>query len=116
MLQQADWDAHKYFDRLQMKGYAEDALQVSAPQDRVKHIFVGDSQMMSLRNALHRLNRCPEIFWDANATDASAGRRTAATSVGRLHSSTQQAPESAVDGCHEDGVASFIYWDAWVQR
>jgi len=129
MLQSVDWNAQKYFEQIQSRGYAEDALQMTAPEDavlksdcmkafkgKVKHIFVGDSQMMSLRNAFHRLNKCPEIWWDANSTDARAGRRMAAASVGRLHSGSQQAPESILDGCREEGVASFIYWDAWVHR
>jgi len=129
MLHAVDWSAQKYLEQIQSVGYVEDALQMTAPEDailksdcmkdgkgRMKHIFVGDSQMLSLRNALHRLNKCPEIWWDANATDARPGRKAAAASVGRRHSGTRQAPESAVDGCGEEGIASYIYWDAWVRR
>eukprot|EP00959_Pyramimonas_sp_CCMP1952_P091411 1913612-Pyramimonas_sp.AAC.1 len=71
MLQSIQWDASSYFEQLQTRGYAEDALQMTGPQEallsgscarenfrsgKVKHIFVGDSQMMVLRNAFHRLN------------------------------------------------------------
>jgi len=124
MLQKVDWDASKYFEQIQSSGYAEDTLQMTGPQDAVmrsecmkgrgklKHIFVGDSQMMSLRNAFHRLNRCPEIWWDSNITAARKNLQR----IGRLHSSTQQAPVNTLYGCKEEGVASFIYWDAWAKK
>jgi len=125
MLQAVDWNAQKYFEQIQAKGYVEDALQMTGPQDammksdcvkdkfrgKTKHIFVGDSQMMSLRNAFHRMNGCPEIWWNSSTQEKRKSQV-----VGRLHSSTQQAPEATVEGCREDGVGSFVYWDAWAQR
>jgi len=131
MLRDANWDPQRYFDGLQAKGYAEDALQLVGPENaimksdcmrpraasRIKHIFVGDSQMMTLRNALHRLNKCPEIFYDNRTTeDLLARRRSGALhEKGRLHSGTQQTPEGSrvPKGCTEEGIASFIHWDAW---
>ncbi|CAK0903992.1 unnamed protein product [Prorocentrum cordatum] len=92
-------------------------------QSRTKHIFVGDSQMMALRNALHRLNGCPEIWWHNRTRDfqevlasIKAGMRVK-TSSGRFHSRTDQSPDGALPtGCKEDGIASFIFWDAWLDR
>ncbi|CAK0897959.1 unnamed protein product [Prorocentrum cordatum] len=131
------WDVRAYFEELEVRGYADDALQVTAPQEamlgsncmqerrqsRTKHIFVGDSQMMALRNALHRLNGCPEIWWHNNTRDhqevlasIKAGMRVK-TSSGRFHSRTDQSPDGALPaGCKEDGIASFIFWDAWLDR
>jgi len=131
MLQAADWNASEYFQMVQTKGFTEESLQMTGPQEailkpdcmretlkgRLKHIFVGDSQMMSLRNAFHRLNKCPEIWWTMLPEDTalSQERRPAKrTRSGRLHSATEQTPDahSSVD-CHEFGLASFVYWDAW---
>jgi len=135
MLQQSKWDPTTYFTSLAAKGYAEDALQMTGPQDavlktdcmkenikgRTKHIFVGDSQMMSLRNAFHRRNGCPEIWWKNNTEGVQelleavkSGKRVKTTN-GRFHSPTEQAPQHELpQGCKEDGIASFIYWDAWL--
>jgi len=128
LLQKADWDALEYFDSLQAGGYAEDSLRMTGPGDailqsdcmkvhggsragKVKHIFVGDSQMMSLRNAFHRLNMCPDIFWSSGEEEAIFTKP-----LGRLHSNTQQAPPGNIpDGCKDEGVASFIYWDAYAE-
>jgi hypothetical protein len=36
---------------------------------------------------------------------------------GRLHSLTDQSPvEMLPEGCKEEGIASYIYWDAWAQK
>mmetsp|Transcript_69103 Transcript_69103/g.186759 ORF Transcript_69103/g.186759 Transcript_69103/m.186759 type:complete len:426 (+) Transcript_69103:70-1347(+) len=132
MLREANWDPQRYFDALQAKGYGEDALQLVGPQNaimksdcmrpravsRIKHIFVGDSQMMTLRNALHRLNRCPEIYFDNSTTEELISRRRSGEEQerrGRLHSGTLQSPEGhrVPKGCTEEGIASFIHWDAW---
>ncbi|CAK0807334.1 unnamed protein product [Prorocentrum cordatum] len=132
MLQEADWNASRYFDMLQTKGFSEESLQMTGPQDailtsdcmkesrrgRLKHIFVGDSQMMSLRNALHRLNRCPEIWWTTAPSEGTALRAELLSATrlgsGRLHSATEQTPDAPTPaGCSEFGVASFVYWDAW---
>jgi hypothetical protein len=128
LLQKADWDVFEYFDSLQASGYAEDSLRMTGPKDailksdcmkvrgggrsgRVKHIFVGDSQMMSLRNALHRLNKCPDIFWSSGEEEAMFTKP-----MGRLHSNTQQVPDERVPhGCTDEGIASFIYWDAYAE-
>jgi len=137
MMQAAKWDVGVYFEKLEALGYADDALQVSGPQEamlqsncmqegrqsRTKHIFVGDSQMMALRNALHRLNGCPEIWWRNTTRDREdllasmkAGKRVRASS-GRFHARTDQAPDGPLPtGCKEDGIASFIFWDAWLDR
>jgi len=135
MMQAAKWDVGVYFEKLEALGYADDALQVSGPQEamlqsncmqegrqsRTKHIFVGDSQMMALRNALHRLNGCPEIWWHNSSRDQQellasirAGRRVK-TGNGRFHSHTDQTPDGALpSGCNEGGIGSFIFWDAWL--
>merc|ERR1719382_1674644 len=127
MLQAANWDATKYFEQLQMAGYAEDALQMTAPDaailksdcmkerfhGRTKHIFVGDSQMMALRNAFHRLNKCPEIWFDNHTAQflddmmATVRRNEKGASKvksnERFHSRSKQAPEIAElpRGCTE---------------
>ncbi|CAK0880376.1 unnamed protein product [Prorocentrum cordatum] len=142
MLQAVDWDAAAYFAQLQGAGYAEDALQMTGPDaamlksdcmkerghGRVKHIFVGDSQMMSLRNAFHRLNKCPEIWWSKNDTRfiddmMVAVRRNEKDgpkmkSRARFHSHSQQTPNvtEMPHGCTEGGIASFIHWDGWVSH
>jgi len=127
LLQKADWNAFEYFDNLQASGYAEDSLRMTGPRDailkpdcmkvrggrtdKVKHIFVGDSQMMSLRGAFHRLTKCPDIFWSNGEEEAIFTKP-----LGRLHSNIQQVPQENVpDGCTEDGLASFIYWDAYAE-
>jgi len=142
MLQAANWDASKYFEQLQMAGYAEDALQMTGPDlavlksdcmkerhhGRTKHIFVGDSQMMALRNAFHRLNKCPEI-WFENHTAQFFGDMMAEVrrnekgasqtkSNARFHSHSKQAPDATElpHGCTEEGIASFIHWDGWVSH
>jgi len=98
MLQAANWDAATYFAQLQGAGYAEDALQMTGPDaallksdcmkerfhGRTKHIFVGDSQMMSLRNAFHRANNCPEIWW-SNATAGLDAEILRKSSLSELH-------------------------------
>jgi hypothetical protein len=142
MLQAANWDAATYFAQLQGAGYAEDALQMTGPDaallksdcmkerfhGRTKHIFVGDSQMMSLRNAFHRLNKCPEIWW-SNHTEQDISdmmgtvrrndkSKSKAGSNARFYSRAEQAPETAKlpHGCTEDGIGSFIHWDGWVSH
>jgi len=138
MLQAADWDASKYFEQLQMAGYAEDALQMTGPdlamlksdcmkersKGRTKHIFVGDSQVMALRNAFHRLNKCPEIWFDNHTGQfrdemmAKVRRNEEGAlktkSNERFHSRSMQTPEKLPHGCTEDGIGSFIHWDGWV--
>jgi len=142
MLQAANWDAATYFAQLQGAGYAEDALQMTGPDaamlksdcmkerghGKIKHIFVGDSQMMSLRNAFHRLNKCPELWWDNHTAaylddmmasvrrNEKGGSRT--KSNARFYSRTKQAPETAElpKGCSEEGIGSFIHWDGWVSH
>jgi len=142
MLQAANWDAATYFAQLQGAGYAEDALQMTGPDaalltsdcmkershGRTKHIFVGDSQMMSLRNAFHRLNKCPEIWWtnhsEQDVTDMmgtvrrNEKDRSKTASNARFYSRAEQAPETAKlpHGCKEDGIGSFIHWDGWVSH
>jgi hypothetical protein len=85
---------------------------------KTKHIFVGDSQMMTLRNAFHRINKCPEIWW-TNHTEEQAlklQRKSAHSATGRLHSGTEQSPETMLPtGCSEEGIASYIYWDGWAE-
>jgi hypothetical protein len=131
MLQRNHWVASSYFEQLQAKGYAEDALQMTGPQDallsgscakenfhlgKLKHIFVGDSQMMVLRNAFHRLNKCPEIWW-SNQSEKAVSKRMQMQRRGRLHSLTDQSPVEILPAdCKEDGIASYIYWDAWAQK
>jgi hypothetical protein len=135
MMQLAKWDVSAYFEELEALGYADDALQMTGPQEallksncmqegrqsKTKHIFVGDSQMMALRNALHRLNGCPEIWWQ-NATwdhqdllaSINAHKRVK-ESNGRFHSRTDQTPDGVLpQGCKEEGIASYIFWDAWL--
>jgi len=149
MLQAANWDAATYFEQLQMAGYAEDALQMTGPDramlksdcmreggrghGRTRHIFVGDSQMMALRNAYHRLNKCPEIWWSNHTAEdlesimqsvhqnerarhekGQAVKRTRA----RFHSRTEQVPNMLrlPKGCTEEGVATFIHWDGWANH
>jgi len=137
-LQESNWDAAQYFELLQANGYAEDALQMTGPKKailssdcmkehfrgRMKHIFVGDSQMMSLRNAFHRLNKCPEIWWSNHSADMDDMRMVVQRNMrdkphlmskARFHSTSNQAPaESALPaGCTEEGIASFVHWDAW---
>mmetsp|Transcript_104054 Transcript_104054/g.294501 ORF Transcript_104054/g.294501 Transcript_104054/m.294501 type:complete len:453 (+) Transcript_104054:121-1479(+) len=142
MLRAANWDAPTYFAQLQGAGYAEDALQMTGPDaallksdcmkerfhGKTKHIFVGDSQMMSLRNAFHRLNKCPEIWWSKNDTRfiddmMVAVRRNEKDgpkmkSRARFHSHSQQTPNvtEMPHGCTEGGIASFIHWDGWVSH
>jgi hypothetical protein len=144
MLQAANWDATKYFEQLQMAGYAEDALQMTGPdaailksdcmkerfKGRTKHIFVGDSQMMALRNAFHRLNKCPELWWANNTAQyiddmMSTVRRnekgdSKTKSNARFYSRTKQSPDAAdgllPKGCTEEGIGSFIHWDGWVSH
>lgn len=126
MLQAADWNASRYFEMVQAKGFTEESLQMTGPQEailkpdcmketlngRLKHIFVGDSQMMSLRNAFHRLNRCPEIWWTTLPEDT--WRSATMTRSGRRHSATEQTPDAPIPAdCNYFGVASFVYWDAW---
>ncbi|CAK0886831.1 unnamed protein product [Prorocentrum cordatum] len=135
MMQLAKWNVGTYLDKLEELGFADDALQMNGPQEamlksncmqearqsRTKHIFVGDSQMMALRNALHRLNGCPEIWWHNSSRDQQellasirAGRRVK-TGNGRFHSHTDQTPDGALpSGCNEGGIGSFIFWDAWL--
>jgi len=146
MMKAVDWSAEAYFQQLQGAGYAEDALQMTGPDravlkadcmkerfiGKMKHIFVGDSQMMALRNAFHRLNRCPEI-WFANhsAEDLDAMMRTVqrngkakneedrlkAKSRARFHSRPQMVPYTKLpEGCTEEGIASFVHWDAWAEH
>lgn len=135
MMQLAKWDVSAYYQELEALGYADDALQMTGPQEallrsncmqegrqsKTKHIFVGDSQMMALRNALHRLNGCPEIWWQ-NATwyhqdllaSIKAGKRVK-ESNGRFHARTYQTPDGVLpQGCKEEGIASYIFWDAWL--
>jgi len=142
MLQAANWDASKYFEQLQMAGYAEDALQMTGPDaamlksdcmkerfhGRTKHIFVGDSQMMALRNAFHRLNKCPEIWFDNHTAEyldemMDSVRRnekgaSKTKSNERFHSRSKQSPEVAElpRGCTEEGIGSFISWDGWASH
>ncbi|CAK0887014.1 unnamed protein product [Prorocentrum cordatum] len=134
MLQRNQWSASSYFEQLQTRGYAEDALQMTGPQEallsgscarenfrsgKVKHIFVGDSQMMVLRNAFHRLHKCPEVWWSSQSEKAVNLRKAlqARLKKGRLHSLTDQSPlEILPEGCQEEGIASYIYWDAWAHR
>merc|ERR1719343_751785 len=139
MLQAANWDAATYFAQLQGAGYAEDALQMTGPDaallksdcmkervhGRTKHIFVGDSQMMSLRNAFHRLNKCPEIWWsnhteqDISDMMGTVRRNDKSKSKtggnARFSSKAEQAPGTAQlpHGCKEEGIGSFIHWDGW---
>jgi len=135
MMQLAKWNASAYFEELKTLGYADDALQMTGPQEvilksdcmqegrqsKTKHIFVGDSQMMALRNALHRLNGCPEIWWRNTTWDhqellasIKAGKRVK-TNDGRIHAQTDQTPDGTLPkGCKEEGIASFIFWDAWL--
>jgi hypothetical protein len=149
MLKKVNWDAETYFEQLQGAGYAEDALQMSGParavlkgdcmrerlSGRMKHIFVGDSQMMALRNAFHRLNACPEVWWtNHSAEDLDSMMRTVqrnanggakdeaakdkgqpkAKSRARFHSRTEMVPYMRLpSGCTEEGTASFIHWDGW---
>jgi len=142
MLRAANWDAPTYFAQLQGAGYAEDALQMTGPDaailksdcmkerfhGKTKHIFVGDSQMMALRNAFHRLNKCPEIWW-ANHTEkdvddmmGTVRRNEAAKSTAimrsksRFRSRAEQAPDKLPRGCTEEGIASFINWDGWASH
>ncbi|CAK0840125.1 unnamed protein product [Prorocentrum cordatum] len=142
MLQAANWDAATYFAQLQGAGYAEDALQMTGPDaallksdcmkershGRTKHIFVGDSQMMSLRNAFHRLNKCPEIWW-SNHTEQDISdmmgtvqrndkSKSRTGSNARFYSKAEQAPGTAQlpHGCTEEGIGSFIHWDGWVSH
>jgi len=135
LMQESRWTPSRYFERLAAMGYVDDALQMTGPQvaimqsncmkerrqGRTRHIFVGDSQMMALRNALHRLNGCPEVWW-YNATmnhqdmleQIKAGKRVK-TGNGRFHAQSDQTPDGFVSaGCKEDGIASFIFWDAWL--
>jgi len=142
MLQAVSWDASKYFEQLQMAGYAEDALQMTGPDaamlksdcmkerfhGRTKHIFVGDSQMMALRNAFHRLNKCPEIWFDNHTAEyldevMDSVRRnekgaSKTKSNERFHSRSKQSPEVAElpHGCTEEGIGSFISWDGWASH
>jgi hypothetical protein len=144
MLEAANWDAAKYFTQLQVAGYAEDALQMTGPDlamlktdcmkerahGRTKHLFVGDSQMMALRNAFHRLNKCPELWWANNTAQymddmmASVRRNEKGDlktkSNARFYSRTKQAPDAAdgllPKGCTEEGIGSFIHWDGWVSH
>jgi len=142
MLQAANWDAATYFAQLQGAGYAEDALQMTGPDSAIlksdcmkerfhgktKHIFVGDSQMMSLRNAFHRLNKCPEIWWsnhteqDISDMIGTVRRNEKASgklkSKARFYSRAEQSPETKElpHGCTEEGIGSFIQWDGWVSH
>jgi len=135
MMQLTKWNASTYFQELEAVGFSDDALQMVGPQEamlqsdcmqegrqsKTKHIFVGDSQMMALRNALHRLNGCPEIWWHNTTWDhqellasIQAGRRVK-DSNGRFHAKTDQTPDGDLPkGCKEEGIASFIFWDAWL--
>jgi len=149
MLKAANWDAATYFEQLQGAGYAEDALQMTGPDKavlksscmreggrlhgRMRHIFVGDSQMMALRNAYHRLNKCPEIWW-SNHTSQEVDRmmqqvhqiernklekgQAVKRSRARFHSRTEQVPDTLrlPQGCTEEGVATFIHWDGWANH
>jgi len=99
---------------------------------RVKHIFVGDSQMMSLRNAFNRLNKCPELWWsNSSAKDIddlkesvkrSTNEKSLAKSKARFYSRTEQGPDlllgpgSSSPGCTEEGIGSFIHWDGWASH
>ncbi|CAK0799791.1 unnamed protein product [Prorocentrum cordatum] len=140
MLKAANWDAPTYFAQLQGAGYAEDALQMTGPDaailksdcmkerfhGKTKHIFVGDSQMMALRNAFHRLNKCPEIWWanhTAKDVDDMMGTvrrneasKTSAKSKSRFRSRADQAPDRLPRGCTEEGIGSFINWDGWASQ
>ncbi|CAK0910838.1 unnamed protein product, partial [Prorocentrum cordatum] len=142
MLKAANWDPATYFAQLQGAGYAEDALQMTGPDaallksdcmkerahGRTKHIFVGDSQMMSLRNAFHRLNKCPEVWWsnhtEQDISDMIGTVRRNEKAAGKLKSRArffsraEQTPETKElpKGCTEEGVASFIQWDGWVSH
>jgi hypothetical protein len=144
MLQAANWDASMYFAQLQSAGYAEDALQMTGPDSAIlksdcmkerfhgktKHIFVGDSQMMALRNAFHRLNKCPEIWW-SNHTEkdiddmmgtvrrnerASHSASTMSKSKARFRSRSDDAPDKLPRGCTEEGFGSFVNWDGWATQ
>jgi len=84
--------------------------------------------MMALRNAFHRLNKCPELWWDNNNKQyfddmmASVRRNENGAlktkSNARFYSRTKQAPEMAElpKGCTEEGIGSFIHWDGWVSH
>jgi len=139
MLRAANWDVSTYFAQLQGAGYAEDALQMTGPDaamlksdcmkerfhGKTKHIFVGDSQMMALRNAFHRLNKCPEIWWSNHTqkdiddmmgtvrrnSDSKAAVMTKSKS--RFRSRAEQAPDKLPRGCTEEGIGSFINWDGF---
>merc|ERR1719145_71573 len=123
MLKAANWDPATYFAQLQGAGYAEDALQMTGPDaamlksdcmkerfhGRTKHIFVGDSQMMALRNAFHRLNKCPEIWWNNVTSQFLDDMKTTvrrnekgmerAKSKARFYSRTQQTPAEFPSSC-----------------
>jgi hypothetical protein len=140
MLDAAHWDAATYFAQLQGAGYAEDALQMTGPDaallksdcmkerfhSRTKHIFVGDSQMMALRNAFHRLNKCPEIWWNNVTSQFLDDMKTTvrrnekgmerAKSKARFYSRSEQSPKDLPHGCTEEGIGSFIHWDGWVSH
>jgi len=140
MLEAANWDPATYFAQLQGAGYAEDALQMTGPDaallksdcmkerfhGRAKHIFVGDSQMISLRNAFHRLNKCPEIWWSnytaqflddmMTAVQRSEKGIAKTKSKARFYSRSQQTPSELPHGCTEEGIGSFIHWDGWVSH
>jgi len=81
---------------------------------RTKHIFVGDSQMMSLRNAFHRHNKCPEVWWSNHSSqdvedmmqtvhrnEKSVAKMKSKT---RFYSHVEQAPETRAlpKGCTEE--------------
>jgi hypothetical protein len=82
--------------------------------------------MMALRNAFHRLNKCPEIWFDNHTAQflddmmATVRRNEKGASKvksnERFHSRSKQAPEIAElpRGCTEEGIGSFIHWDGWV--
>jgi len=146
MMKAVNWNAEAYFQQLQGAGYSEDALQLSGPGKAVlkgdcmrerfvgkmKHIFVGDSQMMALRNAFHRLNRCPEIWYtNHSADDIDSMMRSVqrngrakdekgqlkAKSRARFHSRAEMVPYMRLpEGCTEEGTASFIHWDGWAEH
>jgi len=88
---------------------------------------VGDSQMMALRNAFNRLNKCPELWWgNTTANDMDdlvklsqrrANEKSKVKSKARFHSRTEQGPEQhPPTGCTEDGIGSFIHWDGWARH
>jgi len=115
---------------LQMTGPDSAMMKANCMKERfhgkMKHIFVGDSQMMALRNAFHRLNRCPEIWWSNHSQKdiddmmgtvrRNQASKALAKSKSRFRSRSDQAPDKLPHGCTEEGIGSFINWDGWASQ